>query len=385
MRIMRARMSSGRHHTILRLLALVMLLASTPSVFAADPILIGVSAPLTGDNAGTGQEALNGAKLAAQQINAKGGILGRPVQIVEGDDRCDPKEGATVAQKFAARKIQAAASHYCSGVALASLPIFKESNILYVDWGAVSSKIPAFAYDKFFTTIYNGAQPGTFAANVAVNKLKKKKLAMVDDRTPANGEFTVAFQKRAKELGAEVILVDYITQGDKDFNAFVTKLKGSGAEAVYLSMYYPEAGLVTKQIRDQKLDITIVCVDGCMDPQYLKIAGAAAEGVYSVTQPQATELPAAKEFVAQYRKEFGKDPGYIAPYPYDAVNAVAQAYAGAGKVDNDAAAKWLKGLKKENALKGITGPLYWNPDGTLPEFFFSLYLAKDGKFQFVAP
>jgi branched-chain amino acid transport system substrate-binding protein len=154
---------------------------------------------------------------------------------------------------------------------------------------------------------------------------------------------------------------------------------------VYLSMYYPEAGLVTKQIRDQKVDIAIVCVDGCMDPQYLKIAGAAVEGVYSVTQPQATELPAAKEFVAQYRKEFGKDPGYIAPYPYDAVNVVAQAYAGAGKVDNAAAAKWLKGLKKENALKGITGPLYWNPDGTLPEFFFSLYQAKDGKFQFVAP
>ena len=381
------RMSSGRLWTVPRVLALVALLgvADASSVYGADPILIGVSAPLTGDNAGTGQESLNGAKLAAKQINAKGGILGRPVQIVEGDDRCDPKEGATVAQKFAARKIHAAASHYCSGVALASLPIFKESNILYVDWGAVSSKIPAFAYDKFFTTIYNGAQPGVFAANVAVNRLKKKKLAMVDDRTPANGEFTVAFQKRAKELGAEVILADYVTQGDKDFNAFVTKLKGSGAEAVYLSLYYPEAGLVTKQIRDQKVDITIVCVDGCMDPQYLKIAGAAAEAVYSVTQPQATELPAAKEFVAQYRSEFGKDPGYIAPYPYDAVTVIAQAYAGAGKVDNDAAAKWLKGLKKDNALKGITGPLYWNADGTLPEFFFSLYQAKDGKFQFVGP
>ena len=377
--------SSTRLRTVWTVSVLVTLLATVQPALSADPILIGVSAPLTGDNAGTGQESLNGAKLAAKQINAKGGVLGRPIQIVEGDDRCDPKEGATVAQKFAARKVHAAASHYCSGVALASLPIFKEADVLYVDWGAVSSKIPAFGYDKFFTTIYNGAQPGVFAANVAVTTLKKKKLAMVDDRTPANGEFTVAFQKRAKELGAEVILTDYVTQGDKDFSAFVTKLKGSGAEVIYLSLYYPEAGLVTKQIRDQKLDISIVCVDGCLDPQYLKIAGASAEGVYSVTQPQATELPSAKEFVTEYKKEYGKDPGYIAPYPYDAVNVIAQAYTGAGKVDNAAAAKWLKGLKKGNALKGITGPLYWNADGTLPEFYFSLYQAKGGKFEFVAP
>src|SRR5437867_5464370 len=137
------RMRSGRLWTVLRLLALVALVAvaDVPSVFGADPILIGVSAPLTGDNAGTGQESLNGAKLAAKQINAKGGILGRPLQIVEGDDRCDPKEGATVAQKFASQKIIAAASHYCSGVALAAIPIFKEIKVLYVDWGAVSAKL----------------------------------------------------------------------------------------------------------------------------------------------------------------------------------------------------------------------------------------------------
>jgi branched-chain amino acid transport system substrate-binding protein len=381
------RMRSGRLWTVCRLLALVTLVAGAdvPSVLGADPILIGVSAPLTGDNAGTGQESLNGAKLAAKQINAKGGILGRPVQIVEGDDRCDPKEGATVAQKFASQKIIAAASHYCSGVALAAIPIFKEIKVLYVDWGAVSAKLPAFGYDKFFTTIYNGSQPGVFAADVAVKKLGKKKLAMVDDRTPANGDFTVAFDKRAKELGASVVLADSVTQGEKDFSAFVTKLKGSGAEVIYVSLYYPEAGLLTRQIRDQNVNVTVLCVDGCMDPQYLKIAGAAAEGVYSVTQPQATELPAAKEFVEEFKKEFGKTPGYIAPYPYDAVNVIARAYAAVGKIDNDAAAKWLKGLKKETAIKGVSGPLYWNPDGTLPEFFFSLYLAKNGKFEFVAP
>ena len=252
-----------------------------------------------------------------------------------------------VAQKFVAQKIAAAASHYCSGAALAAIPIFKESKLLYVDWGAVSSKIPAYGYDKFFTTIFNGSQPGVFAANVAVTKLGKKKLAMVDDRTPANGEFAVAFQKRAKELGAEVVLADHVTQGEKDFNAFVTRLKGTGAEVVYVSLYYPEAGLLTRQIRDQKVDVTIIAIDTCLDPQYVRIAGAAAEGVYGVSQPLANELPAAKEFVEAYKKGFDKEPGYIAPYAYDAMNVIARAYTAVGKVDSEAAAKWLKSLKKE--------------------------------------
>jgi branched-chain amino acid transport system substrate-binding protein len=351
---------------------------------AADPILIGFSAPLTGDNAGSGQESLNAAKLAVEQINAKGGVLGRPLQLLEGDDRCDPKESAIVAQKFVAQKIVAAASHYCSGAALAALPIFKEAGVLYLDWGAASSKIPASGYDRLFITIFSGGAPGIYAANVAVNKLHKKKFAVVDDRTPANGEFAAAFQKKAKELGATIVLADHITQGDKDFSAFVTQVKGSGADTLYVSVYYAEAGLLTRQLRDQQVDATVICIDPCMDPQYVQIAGAAAEGIYGVTQPQATELPSAKEFVAAYNKKFGKDPGYIGPYAYDGVNVIAQAYGAVGKVDNDAAAKWLKSLKKETAIKGTTGPLYWNPDGSLPDFVFSLYQVKDGKFQFVS-
>src|SRR4029077_19607787 len=112
-----------------------------------------------------------------------------------------------------------------------------------------------------------GGSPGVYAANVAVNKLQKKKFAIVDDRTPANGEFAAAFQKKAKELGATIVLADHITQGDKDFSAFVTQVKGSGAEVLYLSAYYAEAGLLTRQLRDQQVDTTVICIDPCMDPQ----------------------------------------------------------------------------------------------------------------------
>jgi len=154
--------------------ACVAMIVPPNSARAADPILIGFSAPLTGDAAGSGQEALDGAKLAVAEINAKGGILGRPVQLVEGDDRCDPKDAALVAQKFIAQKIAAAASHYCSGAALAALPILREAGVLYVDWGAVSSKIPGSGYDRLFITIYNGAQPGVYAADIAVKTLGMK-------------------------------------------------------------------------------------------------------------------------------------------------------------------------------------------------------------------
>jgi branched-chain amino acid transport system substrate-binding protein len=350
---------------------------------AADPVRIGVSAPMTGDAAGSGQEAMNGAKLAADRLNAKGGILGRPVEIMEGDDRCDPKEGAIVAQKFIAQKIDAAASHYCSGSALAAIPIFRESGILYLDWGAVSSKIPASGYDRLFMTLYTGQAPGIYAANIAVNTLHAHKLAVVDDRTPAQAEHAAAFIKHAKELGAEVVLIGHITTGDKDFNAFVTQVKGSGAEMLYTPLYYAEAGLMNRQLRDQQSTVTTVCGDTCMDPQFLAIAGAAAEGAYSITQPQADELPDAKEFITSYEAKFNKVPGYIGPYSYDAVNAIAAAYTAVGAVDNEAAAKWLKALTKDKPLPAITGSLYWNPDGSRPDFVFSVYKVKDGKMQFV--
>jgi branched-chain amino acid transport system substrate-binding protein len=379
--------TSPRSRHIARTLACVATIALTllaTASYAADPILIGFSAPLTGDAAGSGQESLDGAKLAVAELNAKGGILGRPVKLVEGDDRCDPKDAAIVAQKFVAAGVVAAASHYCSGAALAAIPIFREAGLLYVDWGAVSSKIPGSGYDRLFITIYNGAQPGVYAADIAVTKLGLKKLAVVDDRTPADAEFAVAFQKRAKELGAEIVLVGHVTQGDKDFNAFVTQVKGSGAQMLFTANYYAEAGLLNRQMRDQQVATPTICPDTCMDPQFLAIAGAAAEGAYSVTQPQADELPAAKDFVAAYQKMFGKPPGYIGPYSYDAINVIAAAYAAAGKVDNEAAAKWLHGLTADTALKGITGPLSWKPDGTLPKFTFSVYQAKDGKMQFIS-
>ena len=374
------------HRLFIGLFAASALLAvSAGTARAADPILIGVSGPLTGDAAGSGQEAMNGAKLAVEQLNAKGGILGRPVQIVEGDDRCDPKEAAIVAQKFVAQKVAATASHYCSGAALASIPIFREAGLLYIDWGAVSSKIPGSGYERLFMTLYNGAMPGIYAADIAVKRLNMTKLAVVDDRTPANGEFAAAFQKRAKELGASIVLAGHITQGDKDFSAFVTQVKGSGAQALFTSNYYAEAGLLTRQLRDQQFATTVLCPDTCMDEQYLAIAGKSADGAYSITQPQADELPAAKDFIEAYQKKFGKVPGYIGPYSYDAINIIAAAYTAVGKLDNEAAAKWLKSLKKDTALKGITAALYWNTDGSLPEFSFSLYQAKDGKMHFVEP
>lgn len=380
---MHFRAPAGRaRYVVAALLALA--LAAGTRCYAADPILIGFSAPLTGDAAGSGQEALDGAKVAVAELNAKGGILGRPVQLLEGDDRCDPKDAAIVMQKFVASGVVATASHYCSGAALAAIPILRDAGLLYLDWGAVSTKIPASGYDRLFITLYNGAAPGVYAADIAVKKLGLKKLAVVDDRTPANGEDAAAFQKRVKELGGEIVLSGHVTQGDKDFSAFVTQVKGSGAQALFTANYYAEAGLLNRQLRDQQVNVVTLCPDVCMDPQFLAIGGAAAEGAYAISQPQADELPAAKDFVAAYQKMFGKPPGYIGPYSYDAINVIAAAYTAVGKVDNEAAAKWLHSLTPETALKGITGPLSWNANGTLPHFTFSVYQDKGGHMQFIS-
>jgi branched-chain amino acid transport system substrate-binding protein len=367
--------------------ALVMGLPTAPGASAASgpPIKIGASFPLTGDNAATGQKALNGIKLAVQQINAKGGVVGRPLEIVSGDDQCDPKQSAFVAQKFAADGVIALASHYCSGAALAALPIIKESGMLYVDVAAVSSKLPAAGYDKYFTTMYNGSQPGQFTAKLMKDKLGVKTVVVLDDKTPANAEFADGFIATAKELGGpRVLFRDHITQGQKDFSAFVTRLKGANADALYAVCYYPECGLLLRQMREQNLKTVFVGTDSLLDPAFVKIAGNdAAEGAMIVTQPGAEELESARQFVDAYKKAFGgTDPGNVAPYAYDAVWVIAKAYDAVGKVDNDAAAKWLHGLTAANAIQGATGKLFWRPNGTITEFFFSTYRVHDGDFAF---
>lgn len=367
--------------------ALVVVPTGAPFANAASgpPIKIGISLPLTGDNAATGQKALNGGKLAVSQINAKGGILGRPMAVVEGDDQCDPKQSSNVAQKFASERVIALASHYCSGAALAALPIIKESQMLYIDIAAVSSKLPAAGYDKFFTVMYNGSQPGQFTARLMKQKLGIKTVVVVDDKTPANTEFVDGFLSTAQEQGGpQVLFRDHITQGDKDFSAFVTKLKGSNADAVYAVCYYPECGLLIRQMREQNLKTMFAGSDSLLDPAYVKIAGKdAAEGSLIITQPGADELSSAKQFVADYKKAFpGSEPGNVGAYAYDAVWVIAKAYTGAGKIDNDAAAKWLHGLTRTNAIQGATGSLFWRPNGTITEFFFSTYRVHDGNFQF---
>jgi branched-chain amino acid transport system substrate-binding protein len=352
---------------------------------AGAPIRIGVSLPLTGDNAATGQKGLNGAKLAATQINARGGILGRPIEIVEGDDQCDPKQSANVAQKFASERLIALASHYCSGAALAALPIIRESNMLYVDIAAVSSKLPAAGYDKYFTVMYNGSQPGQFSAKLMKTKLGVKTVVLLDDKTPANTEFVDGFVATADQIGGPKMLFrDHITQGDKDFSAFVTKLKGSNAEALYAVCYYPECGLLLRQMREQNLKTVFVGSDSLLDPAFVKIAGKdAAEGALVVTQPGAAELESARDFVAAYKKAFSDtDPGNVAPYAYDAVTVIARAYNAVGKLDNDAAAKWLHSLTRATAIQGTTGKLFWRPNGTITEFFFSTYRVHNGDFAF---
>ena len=361
--------------------------AVAPPAHAAGgpPIKVGFSMPLSGDNAATGQKALNGAKLAVDQINAKGGVLGRPLELVTGDDQCDPKQSANVAQKFASEKVVALASYYCSGAALAGLPIIRESKMLFIDIGAVSSKLPAAGYDKYFTVMYNGSQPGQFSARLMHDKLGIKTVVVLDDKTPANGEFADGFIATAQEIGGpKVLFRDHITQGDKDFSAFVTKLKGSNADGLYAVCYYPECGLLIRQMREQNLKTVFVGTDSLLDPAYVKIAGKdAAEGSLIVTQPGADELESAKEFVTAFKAAFpGADPGNVGAYAYDAVWVIAKAYTATGKVDNDAAAQWLHTLTKANAIQGATGKLFWRPNGTITEFFFSTYRVRNGDFQF---
>lgn len=218
--------------------------------------------------------------------------------------------------------------HYCSGAALAALPIFKSSNIFYYDWDANASKIAQYGYDKFFAGTYIGGQAGVKIAQVAINALKGKKLAVVDDRTPANGEFEDAFETTAKSMGANVVLHEHVTQGEKDFSAFVTKLQGTGADLLYCSLYYSESALLLRQMQQQKLTAIFLGAEPIIDPKFVEIAGRdTAEGALAVAPPLATDLSsdAARKYAAAWEKAYGEKPGVIGYTAYDGIIVIAAA------------------------------------------------------------
>ncbi len=345
---------------------------------AADTIKLGVAGPHSGDLASYGIPTTKAAELVVNEINAKGGILGKQVKLVIEDDVCKPEIATNTATKLVSEKVDVVLGHICSGATNAALGIYKASNIVVMSPSATNTDLTQSGnYPNFFRTIGYDAKQGENQVDFAVNTLKLTKFAVLHDK----GDYGKGIAEYVNKLlknnpKVKVLLYEGITPGAVDYSAVVQKIKRSRAEAVIFGGYHPEASKIVTQMRKKRINIPFISDDGVKDDTFIKVAGKYAEGVYATYSSDTSNNPLAKAAIAAHKKAYGADPGAFFLNAYAATQALLNAIEKAGSTEYDAITNALRTHDVETPL----GKIKFDDKGDAIGVGFSMYQVKDGAY-----
>ncbi len=358
---------------------LIMAIAIPVSALAdSDTIKIGVAGPHSGDLASYGLPSVNAAKLVAEQINAKGGINGKKIELLIEDTVCKPEVATNTATKLVSDGAQVVLGGICSGATKAALPIYLDAGVLVMSPSATNPPLTQSGdYPNFFRTIAPDDAQAQLDVDFALNTLGYTKIAVIHDK----GDYGKGFAEFAKlfieDSGkAEVVLFEGVTPGAVDYSAIVQKIKKSGAQAVIFGGYHPEASKIISMMKKKRLDIDFISDDGVKDITFIKVAGEAAEGAYASGPQDNSSNPLSVEAIALHKKTFGSDPGAFYENAYSAMLAMTNAIEKADSTDLAALKKVLQSEKVDTPL----GSISFDKKGDAIGVGFSVYQVKNGKF-----
>ena len=351
--------------------ALLAILSGT-SVLAQDTIKIGVLVPTTGSEATYGQDMANAVSIAQAEINKAGGVMGKQLTMVVADDACDPQQSVNAATKLVSQGVAAVVGGYCSGATLPTLKIFGDAKVPFVITAANSTKlIPANPGNAFMIN-----STGDDQATKAVEFLGSKgikSIAIVNEGDAYSQDLANLTKKAWEAAGKKVAAFETVNKGEQDYSAIVTAIKAANPDAVFWTAYYADGGLLIRQLRQSGYQGVIAVGDGSNSTKLFDIAGRAAEGVYAFSNPTAEFLPAAKDFSATYKSQFGNAPGPYAPLTYDGMELIADAMAKAKSTDS---AALIKELKATDAKGWLAGPIKFTAQNTLARSNFIVLVDK---------
>lgn len=353
-----------------------MLAAGT--AIAADTIKMGVAGPHSGDLASYGIPTIKAAELVVKDINAKGGVLGKQVELLVEDDVCKPEVATNTATKLVSEGVNVVLGHICSGATKAALGIYKDANIPVMSPSATNPALTQSGdYPNFFRTIASDDAQARLEVDFALDKLKLKKIAVLHDKGDYGkglAEFAKTFLE--KDPRAEVVLYEGITPGAVDYSAVVQKVKRSGAEAVIFGGYHPEASKLVSQMRKKRMDTIFISDDGVKDDTFIKVAGKYAEGVYATGPKDVSKNPMAIKANEEHQKAYGSDPGAFYLNAYAAALALLNAIEQAGSTDYDAVTNALRTKNVDTPL----GSIRFDERGDAIGVGFSMYQVQNGAY-----
>jgi branched-chain amino acid transport system substrate-binding protein len=367
------------------LVAAVALLAVGCGGKGGGAIKIGMLYNMTGAQASLDAPSANGAKLAAKELNAAGGVLGKKIQLVAFDGKTDAATIGNAATQLAQTdKVVAMFGFSDSDMTMAAAPIAAKAGVVFVTSGATSPKLPDQVPDYLYLACFGDNVQAAAAAEYAVDSLKAKTVYLLIDK---GMEYTLLlgkyFKERFVEMGGKVVLEDNYQTGDKDFSAQVTKLKGLKAkpDLLFISSGPDDVGTIVKQVRDAGVLSPIMGGDGYDTPLLAEVAGAGSENVYFTTHSLMDAdlgTDAVKKFISAYQAEYKNPPeNAFAGLGYDTVKLLADAIKRAGSADPKAI---RTALQATNDLAGVTGAITYQEGSRIPQKGVTVILVKDGKF-----
>jgi len=360
--------------------------AATVLAFSAQAqtvVKIGHVGPISGAIAHLGKDNENGARLAIEDLNAKGISIGGAkvkFELVAEDDAADPKQGAAAAQKLVDGKVNGVIGHLNSGTSIPASKIYSDAGIPQISPSATNPKFTRQGYKTTFRVVADDVHLGGTLGRYAVKTMKGKSIAVIDDRTAYGQGVAYEFEKAVKAAGGTIVGREFTNDKATDFMPILTTLKGKKPDVVFFGGMDAVAGPMLKQMKSLGVSAKFMGGDGICTAELSKLAGdAMADGQVVCAEAGGVEGAQKKgmdDLGVRYQKRFNDDVKLYAPYVYDAVNLMVDAMVKAKSSDP---AKYLPVLAKTTGYKGVTGTISFDDKGDVKNGALTLFTYKAGK------
>jgi branched-chain amino acid transport system substrate-binding protein len=355
------------------------LLAIPHDAAAAEKVVVAITSPQSGPQAAWGTELIRGAELALAEYDPK--KLKFTYEILPMDDTADPKVGITIANKLKVDKdVMAVIGPWNSGVAIPASPIYSEAKLPLF---AIASdpKLTRQGFTNIFRTVSTNDFQAIGAEAYLVGELKKKRIAIIHDNTIPGVTMAEMLQDLLKKDGAEAVMVQGVSWGERDWSPVLTTVKQKNPDAIYLGTVFGDAALALKQMKDLGIKIPALGPDGMYSDDLVKLAGPAAEGACATALgADVNKLPTASKFVNAFKAKYKESPQQYSVFAYEDMHIIIKAVEKAGKKDR---AEILKAVRQVTPYEGALGKTVFNERGDTVNQVIGIYCVKDGKWEYL--
>jgi branched-chain amino acid transport system substrate-binding protein len=365
-----------------KLIPFAIALAFAGTAGAQQVVKIGHVAPISGPSAHLGKDNENAARMAIDELNAKGFTLNgqkATLQLISEDDGADPKQGTAVAQKLVDAKVNGVIGHLNSGTTVPASKIYNDAGIVQI---SPATTAPVYTRQHFpgaFRVVASDAKLGSALSKYAIDSLHAKNIAVIDDRTTYGQGVADEFVKGLKKPGIKVVGREFTSATATDYTAILTSIKGKKPDLIFFGGMDSVAGPMLKQMKALGINAVFMGGDGMCTDALGRLAGdGLGEGHVYCAEAGGVKGPQEKvmeDFRARYKKKFNMDVQLYAPYVYDSVMVMAKAMQDARSADPAKYLPVLKNIKYE----GVTGTIQFDANGDIKDGALTLFTYKGGK------